>query len=62
MKTFHILDPFTEQELLLPPFSKRQSKKEDLRQYKPEMHANEIVLLAYYIAAVTSKTPFTMPP
>jgi hypothetical protein len=31
MKTFHILDPFTEQELLLPPFSKRQSKKEDLR-------------------------------
>lgn len=56
----HVLDPFTgtgtfltrllQSGLILPP---------DLeRKYREELHANEIMLLAYYIAAVNVETTF----
>ena len=50
----HILDPFTAPVHLSPVFyNPTLLKNKDLkRKYANELHANEIVLLAYYIAAV----------
>jgi predicted helicase len=59
-KDIHIIDPFTGtgtfivrllQSGLIPP-------KDLLRKYKHELHANEIVLLAYYIAAINIEETF----
>jgi predicted helicase len=56
----HILDPFTGTGTFITRlFQSGLIKEEDLRRkYKHEIHANEIVLLAYYIAAVKSKMLF----
>src|SRR5205085_2944049 len=59
-KDVHIIDPFSGtgtfhvrllQSGLIPP-------KDLLRKYRYELHANEIVLLAYYIAAINIEETF----
>ncbi|WP_236010650.1 restriction endonuclease, partial [Flavobacterium chungangense] len=56
----HILDPFTGTGTFITRlFQSGLIKEEDLeRKYKYEVHANEIVLLAYYIAAVNIENAF----
>jgi predicted helicase len=56
----HILDPFTGTGTFITRlFQSGLIKEEDLeRKYKHEVHANEIVLLAYYIAAVNIENAF----
>ncbi|PIQ76911.1 helicase, partial [Candidatus Peregrinibacteria bacterium CG11_big_fil_rev_8_21_14_0_20_49_14] len=56
----HILDPFTGTGTFISRLLQSGLvKKEDLvRKYRKELHANEIVLLAYYIAAVNIENVF----
>ena len=61
----HVLDPFTGTGTFITRLiqSGMLSKEEILRKYGgngrvPELHANEIVLLAYYIASVNIETAF----
>ncbi|MFH6957216.1 DEAD/DEAH box helicase [Flavobacterium aquidurense] len=56
----HILDPFTGTGTFITRLLQSGLiKEEDLeRKYKHEIHANEIVLLAYYIAAVNIENAF----
>jgi predicted helicase len=56
----HILDPFTGTGTFITRLLQSGLiKKEDLeRKYRHEIHANEIVLLAYYIAAVNVENVF----
>jgi predicted helicase len=55
-----LLDPFTGTGTFITRIlqSGLISKKDMLRKYKHEIHANEIVLLAYYIAAVNIENAF----
>ncbi len=62
-ENIHILDPFTGTgtfitRLLQSGLIDRENLK---RKYEQELHANEIVLLAYYIAAVNIENAFMMP-
>lgn len=56
----HILDPFTGTGTFVTRLiqSGRIQPKDLYRKYKQELHANEIVLLAYYIAAVNIENAF----
>lgn len=56
----HILDPFTGTGTFITRLlqSGLISKKDLLRKYTSEIHANEIVLLAYYIAAINIENAF----
>lgn len=56
----HILDPFTGTGTFITRLlqSGLINKKDLLRKYQHEIHANEIVLLAYYIAAVNIENAF----
>jgi len=56
----HILDPFTGTGTFITRLlqSGLIDKKDLLRKYQHEIHANEIVLLAYYIAAVNIENAF----
>jgi predicted helicase len=56
----HILDPFTGTGTFITRLlqSGLISKEDLLRKYQNEIHANEIVLLAYYIAAVNIENAF----
>jgi predicted helicase len=56
----HILDPFTGTGTFITRLlqSGLIGKKDMLRKYQHEIHANEIVLLAYYIAAVNIENAF----
>jgi predicted helicase len=56
----HILDPFTGTGTFITRLlqSGRIRKEDLLRKYQHEIHANEIVLLAYYIAAVNIENAF----
>jgi predicted helicase len=56
----HILDPFTGTGTFVTRLlqSGLISKKDMLRKYQHEIHANEIVLLAYYIAAVNIENAY----
>ncbi|MDD9975385.1 MAG: DEAD/DEAH box helicase family protein [Candidatus Poribacteria bacterium] len=56
----HILDPFTGAGIFLARLLQSQLiHSDDLeRKYQEELHANEIVLLAYYIAAVNIEEAF----
>ena len=59
-KAFNILDPFTGAGIFLARLLQSQLiQSDDLeRKYREELHANEIVLLAYYIAAVNIEEAF----
>lgn len=59
-ENIHILDPFTGTGTFITRLlqSGLISKKDLLRKYQHEIHANEIVLLAYYIAAVNIENAF----
>ncbi|MEQ9091430.1 MAG: type ISP restriction/modification enzyme [Balneola sp.] len=59
-ESVHILDPFTGTGTFITRLLQSGLiKKEDLeRKYRHEIHANEIVLLAYYIAAVNVENVF----
>ena len=59
-ENIHILDPFTGTGTFVTRLLQSGLiKKEDLqRKYTKELHANEIVLLAYYIAAVNIENAF----
>jgi predicted helicase len=59
-ENIHILDPFTGTGTFITRLlqSGLIDKKDLLRKYKEEIHANEIVLLAYYIAAVNIENAF----
>jgi predicted helicase len=59
-ENIHILDPFTGTGTFITRLLQNGLiKKEDLlRKYQHEIHANEIVLLAYYIAAVNIENAF----
>jgi len=59
-ENIHILDPFTGTGTFITRLLQSGLiKKEDLlRKYTKELHANEIVLLAYYIAAVNIENAF----
>ena len=56
----HLLDPFTGTGTFITRLlqSGLIDKKDLLRKYQQEIHANEIVLLAYYIAAVNIENAF----
>ena len=56
----HILDPFTGAGIFLARLlQSKLIRPDDLeRKYRAELHANEIVLLAYYIAAVNIEEAF----
>jgi predicted helicase len=56
----HILDPFTGTGTFITRLlqSGLIDKKDLLRKYTSEIHANEIVLLAYYIAAINVENAF----
>ena len=56
----HLLDPFTGMGTFITRLiqSGLIDKKDLLRKYQYELHANEIVLLAYYIAAVNIENAF----
>ena len=56
----HILDPFTGTGTFITRLlqSKLIQKKDLLRKYTSELHANEIVLLAYYIASINIENVF----
>lgn len=59
-ENIHILDPFTGTGTFITRLlqSGLISKEDLLRKYQNEIHANEIVLLAYYIAAVNIENAF----
>ena len=59
-KNIHILDPFTGTGTFMTRLlqSGLIEGKDLLRKYKQELHANEIVLLAYYIAAVNIENAY----
>jgi predicted helicase len=59
-ENIHILDPFTGTGTFITRLlqSGLINKEDLLRKYKHEIHANEIVLLAYYIAAVNIENAF----
>lgn len=59
-ENIHILDPFTGTGTFITRLiqSGLIDKKDLLRKYRHEIHANEIVLLAYYIAAVNIENAF----
>lgn len=59
-ENIHLLDPFTGTGTFITRlFQSGLIKEEDLeRKYKHEIHANEIVLLAYYIASVNIENAF----
>ena len=59
-KNVHILDPFTGTGNFIARLiqSGLIQKKDLLRKYQNELHANEIVLLAYYIAAINIENSF----
>lgn len=59
-KGVHIIDPFTGTGTFITRLlqSKLVSPSEIERKYREEIHANEIVLLAYYIAAINIETTF----
>lgn len=59
-ENIHILDPFTGTGTFVTRLiqSGLINKKDLLRKYQNEIHANEIVLLAYYIAAVNIENAF----
>ena len=59
-KNVHILDPFTGTGTFITRLlqSGLILKKDLLRKYQNELHANEIVLLAYYIAAINIENSF----
>jgi len=59
-ENIHILDPFTGTGTFITRLlqSGLIEKKDLLRKYKHEIHANEIVLLAYYIAAINIENAF----
>ncbi len=56
----HILDPFTGTGTFITRLIQSDliGKKDLLRKYQHEIHANEIVLLAYYIAAVNIENAY----
>ena len=56
----HVLDPFTGAGIFLVRLLQSQLiRDEDLeRKYRQELHANEIILLAYYIAAIHIEEAF----
>src|SRR5699024_4461275 len=59
-ENIHLLDPFTGTGTFITRLIQSGLiKKEDLgRKYHKEIHANEIILLAYYIAAVNIENAF----
>ncbi|MTI38336.1 DEAD/DEAH box helicase family protein, partial [Fulvivirga lutimaris] len=59
-ENIHVLDPFTGTGTFITRLiqSGLIDKKDLARKYKSELHANEIVLLAYYIAAVNIENAF----
>ena len=59
-KNVHILDPFTGTgTFIVRLLQSKIIKNSDLeRKYREELHANEIVLLAYYIAAINIEEAF----
>jgi predicted helicase len=59
-ENIHLLDPFTGTGTFITRLlqSGLIKKKDLLRKYEQEIHANEIVLLAYYIAAVNIENAF----
>ena len=59
-KGVHIIDPFTGTGTFITRLLQSGLiKPEDMeRKYREEIHANEIVLLAYYIAAINIETAF----
>lgn len=59
-ENIHILDPFTGTGTFMTRLlQSKLIKKQDLqRKYTQELHANEIVLLAYYIAAINIENAF----
>ncbi len=59
-KHVHIMDPFTGTGTFIARLlqSGYISKKDLIRKYQEEIHANEIILLAYYIAAVNIESVF----
>lgn len=59
-KNVHILDPFTGTGTFITRLLQSgRIKKEDLkRKYEEELHANEIVLLAYYIASINIENTY----
>ena len=59
-ENIHILDPFTGTGTFITRLlqSGLIEKKDILRKYQNEIHANEIVLLAYYIAAVNIENAY----
>lgn len=59
-ENIHVLDPFTGTGTFMTRLlqSGLIDKKDLERKYKNELHANEIVLLAYYIAAVNIENAF----
>lgn len=59
-ENIHILDPFTGTGTFMTRLlqSGLIDKKDLARKYKQELHANEIVLLAYYIAAVNIENAY----
>ena len=59
-KKVHVLDPFTGTGTFIARLiqSGLIRKKDLLRKYQNELHANEIVLLAYYIAAINIENAF----
>ena len=60
MKNVHILDPFSGTGTFISRLIQSDiiDKKNLLYKYKNELHANEIVLLAYYIANINIETAF----
>ena len=61
-KNIHVLDPFTGTGTFITRLlqSGLIRKKDLLRKYRTEIHANEMVLLAYYIAAVNIENVFNV--
>ena len=59
-KKVHVLDPFTGTGTFITRLiqSKLIRQEDLLRKYQTELHANEIVLLAYYIAAINIENTF----
>ena len=56
----HVLDPFTGTGIFLVRLLQSQliQDKDLVRKYREELHANEIILLAYYIAAIHIEEAF----
>ncbi len=59
-KNVHIIDPFTGTGTFIARLlqSGHISKRDIAQKYRTEIHANEIILLAYYIAAVNIESVF----